>query len=97
MKRAHLLIFLLNAFSAGFTPIPYKVFTITGGVCQISFPTMVAASLLGRSGRFFLVGGLIFVFGESVRVFIEKYLGWLTLAFTILLIGGFVAIRHFLH
>jgi membrane protein YqaA with SNARE-associated domain len=86
-----------TVFTAGFTPIPYKVFTITGGVCKISFATLVAASALGRSGRFFLVGGLIYFFGEPVRVFIEKYLGWLTIAFAILLIGGFVLIKRFLH
>ncbi len=50
----------LTVFSAGFTPIPYKVFTIAGGVCRISFATLVAASIIGRSGRFFLVGGLIY-------------------------------------
>ena len=82
---------------AGLTPIPYKVFTITGGVCKISFATLVAASALGRAGRFFLVGGLIYRFGEPVRTFIEKYLGWLTIAFAILLIGGFVVIKRLLH
>jgi len=87
----------LTVFSAGFTPIPYKVFTITGGVCRISFATLVIASVVGRSGRFFLVGGLIYFFGEPVRTFIEKYLGWLTIAFVILLIAGFLVIRQFLH
>lgn len=87
----------LTVFSAGFTPIPYKVFTITGGVCRISFATLVIASLVGRSGRFFLVGGLIYFFGEPVRTFIEKYLGWLTIAFVILLVAGFLVIKQFLH
>jgi len=87
----------VTVFTAGFTPIPYKVFTITGGVCRISLPVMVAASVLGRAGRFFLVGGLIYYFGESVRTFIDRYLGWLTVAFTILLVGGFLLIRHLLH
>jgi membrane protein YqaA with SNARE-associated domain len=86
-----------TVFTAGFTPIPYKVFTITGGVCKISFATLVAASALGRSGRFFLVGGLIFFFGEPVRNFIEKYLGWLTIAFAVLLIGGFFLISKLVH
>lgn len=86
-----------TVFTAGFTPIPYKVFTITGGVCKISFPVMVAASILGRAGRFFLVGGLIRIFGPAVRAFIDRYLGWLTVAFTVLLIGGFLLIRYLLH
>jgi membrane protein YqaA with SNARE-associated domain len=87
----------LTVFSAGFTPIPYKVFTIAGGVCRISFTTLVVASTIGRSGRFFLVGGLIYFFGDAVRNFIEKYLGWLTIAFTILLIAGFVAVNKLMH
>ena len=87
----------LTVFSAGFTPIPYKVFTITGGVCRISFATLVIASVVGRSGRFFLVGGLIYFFGEPVRTFIEKYLGWLTIAFVILLVAGFFLVKHLLH
>jgi len=86
-----------TVFTAGFTPIPYKIFTITAGVCKISFATLVVASALGRSGRFFLVGGLIYFFGEPVRVFIEKYLGWLTIAFAILLIGGFIIIKKLIH
>ncbi len=86
-----------TVFTAGFTPIPYKVFTITGGVCRISFATLVAASVIGRTGRFLLVGGLIFFFGETVRTFIEKYLGWLTVAFAFLLIGGFVIVKRFIH
>ncbi len=86
-----------TVFTSGFTPIPYKLFTIAAGVCQISFATLVIASTLGRSGRFFLVGGLIFFFGEPVRVFIEKYLGWLTIAFAIMLIGGFFVAKQLLH
>jgi membrane protein YqaA with SNARE-associated domain len=87
----------LTVFSAGFTPIPYKIFTIAGGVCQISFVTLIVASMLGRSGRFFLVGTLIYFFGESIRTFIDRYLGWLTIAFTILLIAGFLIVKRFLH
>ena len=87
----------LTVFSAGLTPIPYKVFTIAGGVCRISFPVLVIASLLGRSGRFFVVGGLIFFFGEPIRTFIDRYLGWLTVAFVILLIGGFILVKAVVH
>jgi membrane protein YqaA with SNARE-associated domain len=87
----------LTIFSAGFTPIPYKIFTIAGGVCQISFVTLIVASMLGRSGRFFLVGTLIYFFGESIRTFIDRYLGWLTIAFTILLIAGFLLVKYLLH
>ena len=87
----------LTVFTAGFTPIPYKVFTIAGGVCRISLPVLLAASVLGRAGRFFLVAGLIYLFGESIRIFIDRYLGYLTVAFTVLLVGGFLLVRALVH
>jgi membrane protein YqaA with SNARE-associated domain len=79
---------------AGFTPIPYKVFTISAGMFHINFPVFVFASLVSRSARFFLVGGLIFIFGPRIQVFIDKYFNILAVAFTILLIGGFILIKH---
>lgn len=87
-----------NAFTAiaiaGFTPIPYKVFTIAAGAFQVNFITLVLASMLSRSARFFLVAGLIYLFGPRVKSFIDKYFDWLTLAFIILLILGFIAIKY---
>ncbi len=87
-----------NAFTAiaiaGFTPIPYKVFTIAAGAFQINFLTLALASALSRSARFFLVAGLIYLFGPRVKSFIDKYFDWLTLAFIILLILGFMAIKY---
>jgi membrane protein YqaA with SNARE-associated domain len=81
-------------FTAGFTPIPYKVITIGSGVFGINFAVFVAASAISRSLRFFLVGWLIYRFGPAMRDFIEKYFNILTLIFMVLLIGGFVVIRH---
>ena len=80
---------------AGFTPIPYKVFTITAGMFKINFIVFIVASFISRSARFFLVGGLIYRFGPNIQLFIEKYFNVLAVAFTVLLIAGFVAIRHF--
>lgn len=81
-------------FIAGFTPIPYKVFTILGGVCKINFAIFVIASVASRSARFFLVAGMMRAFGPRITPFIEKYFNWLTLLFTVLLIGGFAAIKY---
>lgn len=81
---------------AGFTPIPYKVFTIAGGAFRIDFGTFVLASALSRPARFFLVAGLFYWFGPKIKPFIDKYFEWLTLAFMVLLIGGFVVIRYVL-
>ena len=80
-------------FISGFTPIPYKVFTITAGVCRISFIVFLIASVLGRGGRFFLVGGLIKIFGEPVKKIINKYFNLLTVLFAVLLIAGFLVLK----
>jgi len=80
---------------AGFTPIPYKVFTISAGAFKISFNVFMIASIISRSLRFFLVAGLIYIFGNPIKIFIDKYFNLLTIIFTLLLIGGFVIIKYF--
>jgi membrane protein YqaA with SNARE-associated domain len=86
----------LSIAIAGFTPIPYKVFTIAAGAFHIPFLTMVAASLLSRSIRFFLVAALFFWFGPPIKSIIDKYFEWLTLAFIVLLVLGFVIVGEFM-
>ena len=78
---------------AGFSPFPYKIFTISAGAFDISFPLFLIASTMSRSARFFLVAGLIWKFGKPINTFIDKYFNLLTIIFTILLIGGFFIIR----
>jgi membrane protein YqaA with SNARE-associated domain len=78
---------------AGFTPIPYKVFTISAGAFHINFMVFVIASLVSRAARFFLVGGLIYVFGPKIQAFIDKYFNVLAVVFTVLLVAGFVVIK----
>ncbi len=86
-----------NAFLAvvvaGFTPIPYKLFTIAAGVCKINFLTLVLASALSRSARFFAEGALIYFFGERVKIFIERYFNILSVVFVVLLVLGYVALK----
>ncbi len=84
-------------FAAGFTPIPYKVFTISAGVFDISFPMFLLASAVGRSARFFLVAGLIYLFGPSIRRFIDRYFNLLAVAFFVLLVAGFGVIKMCSH
>lgn len=79
--------------AAGFTPLPYKLFTITAGAFKIDFITFMLVSLAARSARFFLVAALIYKFGAPVQYFINKYFNILTIVFLILLIGGFVLIK----
>lgn len=84
-------------FVAAFTPIPYKVITIAAGVCQINFLWFMVASIVGRSARFFIVAGLIYRFGEPIRDFIDRWFDLCAIAFTILLIGGFVVLKMLAH
>jgi membrane protein YqaA with SNARE-associated domain len=79
--------------AAGFTPLPYKLFTITAGAFKINFFVFVAVSILARSARFFLVAGLIYKFGAPVQRFIMRYFNILTIIFLFLLIGGFVLMK----
>ena len=81
--------------AAGFTPLPYKLFTITAGAFKINFVTFVLVSIVSRSARFFLVAAFIFKFGAPVRHFIDRYFNLLTIIFFILLIGGFLVVRFF--
>lgn len=70
---------VLAVFVAGFSPIPYKIFTIAAGAAVLTFPWFVMASILGRGGRFYLVAGLIVAGGERMATMLPKYverLGW---------------------
>lgn len=76
-------------FTAGFTPLPYKLFTIAGGMFDINFVMFLIASTVSRGLRFFLIGWLIWRFGQPIKVFIDKYFNLLATLFTVLLIGFF--------
>ncbi len=68
-------------FVAGFSPIPYKVFTIAAGVAVLSLPAFIIASLIGRAARFFLVAGLVRAGGQRFEDTLKKYverIGWAT-------------------
>jgi membrane protein YqaA with SNARE-associated domain len=79
---------------AGFTPIPYKVFTIAAGMFKINFSVFMLASMGSRSARFFIVGGLIRLFGPRIQHFIDRYFDLLAVTFTVLLVGSFVLIKY---
>lgn len=82
-------------FTAGFTPIPYKVFTISAGVFDINFTIFCLASILSRGARFFIVSSLIWKFGASIKNFIDKYFNILSILFVVLLFLGFIVIKFF--
>lgn len=87
---------LMVLLGGGFTPLPYKVITITSGVTQLDFATFVAVSVLARCMRFYLTCGLLYWAGPRAKDLIERRLG---LAFTLLLIvvvGGLVVAKQLL-
>ena len=82
---------------AGFTPVPYCVFTVLSGALKMRFLSFVVVSIFSRAARFFLVATMIFFFGGRVADFLkdEKRFGLLTIVFIILLIGSYVLLHRF--
>lgn len=78
---------------AGFSPIPYKIFTIAAGVFRVRLKILIVMSLLSRGARFFIIATLLYFYGVPIKNFIDTYFGWVTLGFVILVVGGFVAIK----
>ncbi|MFP4155010.1 MAG: YqaA family protein [Halothiobacillaceae bacterium] len=77
---------------AGFSPIPYKIFTIAAGALMMNPALFVLASLIGRGGRFFLVAGLIGLAGPKLEPLLRRYvewLGWLTVVALVILVWLF--------
>ncbi|MEZ5930653.1 MAG: YqaA family protein [Alphaproteobacteria bacterium] len=77
----------------GLTPFPYKVITIASGVTGLNFVTFTIFSIIARGMRFFLISWLLWKFGAPIKIFIEKYLGLLTVVFFVLLFAGFLALK----
>ncbi|MEP3052324.1 MAG: DedA family protein [Erythrobacter sp.] len=76
---------------AGSTPVPFKLLTITAGFIEMNLVTFFLASLAGRGMIFLTVGILFRLFGAPIKQVIDRYLGWVTTAFVLLVVGGFVA------
>ena len=77
-----------------FLPIPYKVATIAAGSVGLGLPILIAASVLGRGGRFFLVALVLRRYGTAAQSIIDKYFHQLALVATALFVGGFVVVRY---
>lgn len=83
-------------FTAGFTPLPFKIFTIAAGMCDINFVMFIIASAVSRSMRFFLIAWLIWRYGAPIKKFIDKYLNLLATLLAVILIGITALILVFL-
>ncbi len=82
-------------FAAGLTPLPYKVFTIASGATGLGLVPFTVGSLVSRGLRFYLEAALLRHYGPPIRSFVERHLGKVTVAFLVLLVGGFALVRWF--
>ena len=80
-------------FGAGITPFPYKIITIASGTTHLNFIVFMTASVIARGIRFYFVAWLLWRWGTPMKRWIEKNLGWLSVLFFVLLIGGFLLIK----
>jgi membrane protein YqaA with SNARE-associated domain len=78
----------------GLTPIPYKIVTIASGAAKFDFMVFIAASIVTRGARFFLVAGLLYWLGNPIREFIERRLTLVTTVFVVALVGGFIVVKY---
>ncbi len=83
-------------FGAGVTPFPYKVITIASGIVGMNILVFLFASIVSRGLAFFAIAALLYFFGQPIRDFIERRLGLVSIVFTVLLFGGFLAVKFFL-
>ncbi|KTD65460.1 YqaA family protein [Legionella spiritensis] len=73
-------------FLAGFSPVPYKLFTIAAGALHMAFLPFLIASFIGRGLRFFLVSSILFYMGERLKTELRRYIdriGWSLLAIVV--------------
>ncbi len=82
-------------FAAGFTPIPYKIFTIAAGVFAVNFPVFMLASLIGRGLRFYLVAAMFYYVGQPARALIEKYFNLLSVLVLMIIVLALAVLRYF--
>jgi membrane protein YqaA with SNARE-associated domain len=91
-------LYLDNAFlailAAAFTPIPYKIFTVASGVFGVALPIVVAASIFGRGGRFFLVATVFHFAGPAAKRLLDEYLEIATIGLFLLFVLGIAAISY---
>lgn len=81
-------------FAAAFTPIPYKIFTISAGLFMISISVFVVASVLGRGLRFFIVATIMKFFGEKIKEIFYKYVGLISLIIFAMIVGLYFLIKN---
>lgn len=84
----------LIVLTAGISPIPFKVVSIMSGFTQMPLLVFLVSAMLGRATRFFVVATLLKYYGETIKSFIETYLGWLFLIFMVLIFVGTIGLDY---
>jgi membrane protein YqaA with SNARE-associated domain len=78
---------------AGFTPIPYKLVTLTAGFCKLPLLPFIVCSFIARAARFYLVGGVIYIWGATIKEYIDRYFNALLMIFVALIILTVAVLR----
>ena len=79
----------------GLTPVPYKLVTISAGLANVPFAAFMLYSAITRSLRFIVLEGLlVYIFGDRARLFLERYMEAVLVAFLVLVVLGFLAMRY---
>jgi len=86
---------ILIVLGAGFTPFPFKFITIASGVFSLNIFLFILTAFVARGLRFYLLACLLFIFGEKIKILIDKYFNILAVLFFILLLGSFMLIKLF--
>ena len=86
---------ILIVLGAGFTPFPFKFITIASGVFSLNIFLFILTAFVARGLRFYLLTSLLFIFGEKIKILIDKYFNILAVLFFILLLGSFMLIKLF--
>ena len=86
---------ILIVLGAGFTPFPFKFITIASGVFSLNIFLFILTAIFARGLRFYLLAGLLFIFGEKIKFYIDKYFNLLAILFFILLLGSLLLIKLF--
>ena len=85
---------ILIVLGAGFTPFPFKFITIASGLFSLNLPLFISVAFFARGLRFFLVAGLIKLFGNFIKNLIDRYFNIIATSFFLLLIGSFILIKY---
>lgn len=79
--------------AGGFTPLPYKITTITSGALELSFGVFIIASIISRGLRFYLLAICAHLLGDKILHFVDRYFAWVSIGGFLVLIGGFLILK----